>query len=151
MKIRKMWKGWISRWKRKEPPLRYLQCQRGWVAGGLSEVAGKISSLLSAKDSVPLATTRAIMEVFKPERWSRKCSLLASRPCFVGEHRWQQGSIPRDQQTIRPQVETRSNDSAFPVLPRGKVDPRRLGQMDPTWPRIWIFCSYERTRHSRNH
>lgn len=43
--------------------------------------------------------------------------------------------------------------SLQPSGPRfqGGIDPFRQGQMDPRPPRIWIFCSYAKTRHSWNH
>lgn len=133
-----------------------LQCQSGWLARGLSKVTGKTSGLLSARDTVPLATTRAIMVTsLSPPKSHVSVSHSTGQGNVVfqlpGRVQKAAGGVPRYQQMIWPKVETSSKGSAFLLLSTVKLDPSRLGQMAPMWPRIWIFCSNERTRHSRSH
>lgn len=91
----KNWKQWISRWKCKDsPPIILAACSAkvgDWQEGSQKSLAKPQVCYLP--DSVPLATTRAIIapslppskshaSVFKAVHWSRICRLLASRPRF---------------------------------------------------------------------
>lgn len=118
----------LDRSARKLHRVSWLPTVSTWVISRRAlKIAGKTSGLLSARDTVPLATTRAItVTSLSPPKSNVSVphSIGLGNVVFQLPRRVKKvaGGMPRYQQMVRPKVETSSKGSVFLLLSRVKLD-----------------------------